>query len=90
MTYLWFLVCQNLVRTSVLHINSSTLSFCPQAHRQILIMYHCFCCFYNGPVVPLSNPILLRVVRNNEELPLNSSLLAETMELPLNVLSAIT
>ena len=51
-------------------------------------MQHSSSCSNDGPVLPLSNPILLGVVRNSE-LPVNPMLSAEFLKLMVGILTPI-
>ena len=53
-----------------------------------MIVYHCFGCLNDGSILPLCNPILLRVIRNGV-LPLDPCLNTKIIEIPGGVFSSI-
>jgi hypothetical protein len=95
MTLLWlhtseFLLCvlQDFVRTLVLDLDFYVECFFPKKHWQVLVLNHGLSNTYDGSILLLCNPILLWIVRNNQ-LPLDSFLLAKTLEVLGGILTPI-
>jgi len=77
---LWCFTLQHPMWARVLQIHNCIANLCPQKHKQILVMHHGLHRNNDRPILPLYNPIMLRVV-GLCLLPLDPCLLAEINEL---------
>jgi hypothetical protein len=79
---------QNPMGAPVLQVNCSSTCLCPQVQRQTLIMQHGSRCTGNGPVLPLGNLVLLRVVRYDHLSP-DAILCTKVYKLSRGILSPV-